>query len=69
MTAEEKAKIKEWEAYKRNLLASLPVEIGLTEAEKARKRAYLEKHPVEWIRYFFEEHAGSPFADFHLRAA
>ena len=68
MTAEEKAKIKEWEAYKRNLLASQPVEIGLTEAEKARKRAYLEKHPVEWIRYFFEEHAGSPFADFHLKA-
>ena len=67
-TAEEKARIKEWEAYKADILNATPVETDLTEAEKERKRAYLEARPVEWIRYFFPKYATYPFAAFQTRA-
>ena len=67
-TAEEKCKLREWEAYKADILNATPVETGLTGAEKERKRAYLEARPVEWIRYFFPKYATYPFAAFQTRA-
>lgn len=67
-TAEERYKIREWEDYKNDLLNSHPDDIGMTGAERTRKREYLERHPLEWMQYFFKEFTGSPFAPFHLQA-
>ena len=47
MTAEEKLKLREWEAYLEGIRNSTPVENGLDEAAKRRKLAWLEAHPLE----------------------
>lgn len=67
-TFEEKQKLKEWEAYKNDIASSTPVEVNLTEAEKAKKRTYLEAHPIEWIQYFFPKYTKYPFAKFQIKA-
>lgn len=67
-TYEEKQKLKEWEAYKNDIESSTPVEVNMTEAEKAKKKAYLEAHPIEWIEYFFPKYTKYPFAKFQIKA-
>ena len=67
MTAEEKARAKEWEEYKQAIAASTPVE-EMDGAARARKKAWLEARPLEWVRYFFPEYAKYPFAKFQERA-
>lgn len=66
-TATDNKALREWQEYVRDIEASTPVEINMTEAEKAKKRAYLEAHPIEWIQYFFPKYAKYPFADFQKR--
>ena len=66
-TAIDNKALREWQEYVRDIEASTPVEINMTEAEKAKKRAYLEAHPIEWIQYFFPKYAKYPFADFQKR--
>ncbi len=67
-TFEEKQKLKEWEQYLHDIASATPVESNMTEAEKARKKAYLEAHPIEWIKYFFPSYAKYEFAKFQIRA-
>ena len=68
MTAEERKKKQEWDDYLKDIANATPVEVGLSEAEKARKKAYLEKHPIEWIKYFFPNYAKYDFAPFQVKA-
>lgn len=67
-TYEEKQKLKEWEEYRRDIECATPVEVNMTEAEKTKKKMYLEAHPVEWIQYFFPMYAKYPFAKFQIKA-
>lgn len=57
----------EWEQFKDDIRKETPPE-RLSTAEKARKKAYLEKHPVEWMQYFFPNYASCPFAPFQKEA-
>ena len=66
--AEERQRLRDWKAYKENILNSTQVDITMPETEKLRQKAYLETHPVEWIRYFFPMYARYPFAKFQIRA-
>ena len=68
MTQEEKKKWKEWNDYLSDIANATPVEVNLSEAEKARKKQWLEAHPVEWIKYFFPRYAKYEFARFQVRA-
>ena len=68
MTQEEKQRLKEWKEYLKDIANATPVEVSMTESEKMRKKAQLEKHPVEWIRYFFPNYAKYDFARFHVKA-
>ena len=68
MTAEERKKKQEWDDYLKDIANATPVEVDLSEAEKARKKAKLEKDPVEWIKYFFPNYAKYDFAPFQLKA-
>ena len=68
MIQEDKNKLKEWKEYLKDIANATPVETDLSEAEIARKRAWLEARPVEWIRYFFPSYAKYPFAPFHIKA-
>lgn len=67
-TYEEKQKLKEWEEYCRDIASSTPVEVNMTEAEKAKKKIFLEAHPIEWIKYFFPKYTKYPFAKFQIKA-
>ncbi len=68
MTQEEKQRIKEWKDFLKDIANATPVEVDLSEAEKARKKAQLEKNPIEWIKYFFPNYAKYEFAPFHIKA-
>lgn len=68
MTLDEKKKLKEWNEYVADIANATPVEVNLSEAEKARKKEYLEAHPLEWIRYFFPNYAKYDFAPFQEKA-
>ena len=68
MKQEDKLKHKEWKEFLRDIANATPVEADLTEAEKARKKAKLEKDPIQWIKYFFPNYAKYEFAPFQLKA-
>lgn len=67
MKQEDKSALRNWEEYKADISNSTPVE-NLSEAEIQKKKAYLEAHPVEWIKYFFPKYTKYEFAPFQLRA-
>ena len=40
----------------------------MTAAEREKHREYLEKHPIEWIKFFFPNYVKYEFADFQKKA-
>lgn len=66
--AETNQQLKLWEEQVRSIMSATPVDTSMSEAEKIRMRSYLEKHPSEWMSYFFPMYAKYRFANFHLRA-
>ncbi len=60
--------LKNWDAYKRDIESSTPVDPSRTPAEIEKHRLYLEDHPVEWIKFFFPKYTEYEFAKFHLKA-
>lgn len=67
MTTEEREALKGWEKFHAALQADVPME-HKNETEKTKFLTYLEKHPIEWIQYFFPDYAKSPFAPFQVNA-
>ena len=67
MRQEDKLSLRNWEEYKADINNSTPVE-NLSEAEVTRKKAYLEAHPIEWIKYFFPKYAKYEFVPFQIKA-
>ena len=68
MKQEDKLKHKEWKEFLKDIANATPVEADLSEAEKVRKKAKLEKDPIQWIKYFFPNYAKYEFAPFQLKA-
>lgn len=66
MRERERRALAKWQAYCEDLKNEVPVDVGMSVAEKAAKRAYLEAHPVEWIKFFLSKYAKYEFAPFHL---
>jgi hypothetical protein len=60
--------LREWEELKENIKNATPVDASMSPAEIEKHRVYLEKHPIEWIQYFFPKYAKYPFAPFHIKA-
>lgn len=67
MRQEDKLSLRNWEEYKADISNSTPVE-NLSEAEITKRKAYLEAHPTEWIKYFFPKYAKYKFAPFQVKA-
>lgn len=57
----------DWEKYKEDIARATPVDRNMTAAEREKHREYLEKHPIEWIKFFFPNYAKYEFADFQKR--
>ena len=64
----DKNALANWEKYKENVYRSTPVDQNMSHAEREKHRAWLEAHPVEWIKFFFPGYAKYEFADFQKRA-
>ena len=63
----DKRALQEWQQWIEDLRKETPPE-RLSALEMAKKKAYLEKHPVEWMQYFFPNYAACPFAPFQKEA-
>lgn len=66
MKERDKRALAKWQAYCEDIQNEVPVDVGLSVAEKQAKLAYLEAHPVEWIQFFLPNFAKYEFAPFHL---
>ena len=64
---DDKQALKEWRAYYENLKKDTAVD-ELSPLERTKKLEYLEKHPVEWVKFFFPKYAKSKFMPFHIKA-
>lgn len=58
----------DWEKYKEDIARATPVDRSMTAAEREKHREYLEKHPIEWIKFFFPNYVKYEFADFQKKA-
>ena len=63
----DKKALQEWTSFLENIRRETPVE-QLSESERIKKKAYLEAHPVEWMKYFFPNYASCDFAPFQIAA-
>ena len=63
----DKRALQEWQQFVEDTRKATPPE-RLSAAEKEAKKAYLEKHPIEWMQYFFPNYANCPFAPFQKEA-
>lgn len=64
----DKLALLDWDKYKEEIARATPVDKSMTTAERERHRLYLEKHPIEWIKFFFPNYAKYEFADFQKKA-
>lgn len=68
MKQEDRDALREWAEYKKSIEQSTSLDADLTPEEIEKHRMHLEKHPVEWIQYFFPKYCKYPFAPFHKDA-
>lgn len=68
MNLSDKKKLENWQEYVETIRAATPVDTSMSEAEKLRMRASLEKDPFRWMCYFFPMYAKYPFASFQKKA-
>ncbi|MEG0889937.1 MAG: hypothetical protein RSH25_15840, partial [Bacteroides sp.] len=59
LTANKKALAQDWDEFLRTIRSNTAVDFEMDEHEKARKRAHLEAHPVEWMKFFWYKYAQS----------
>ena len=59
----------DWEKYKEDIARATPVDRNMTAAEREKHREYLEKHPIEWIKFFFPNYVKYEFADFQKKCS
>lgn len=67
MIQEDKDALRKWDSFFTDLQADVPME-HKNRGELEKHKAYLEAHPIEWIKYFFPEYAKSEFAPFQIKA-
>lgn len=64
----DKTALLDWEKFKEDIDRATPVDKSMSAADREKHRRYLERHPVEWIKFFFPNYAKYEFADFQKRA-
>lgn len=64
----DKQALELWLRFHEGLAKDVPVDESLTRRDIEKKRAELEKDPVEWILYFFPAYAKYEFAPFQIKA-
>lgn len=60
--------LKDWEDFRKSILAATIVDDTETHAERVKRIARLEADDEAWFAYYFPHYVKSPPADFHKRA-
>ena len=68
MKQQDREALRIWEDYKQDSLRKGVVIVNKSRAEIERHKAWLEKRPLEWIRFFFPEFCKFDFAPFQIKA-
>lgn len=68
MRQEDRTALLDWGKYLEDIRRATPVDRTMPAAEREKHRIYLEKHPEEWIKFFFPDYAKYPFAGFQKKA-
>jgi hypothetical protein len=68
MKTVDKQAVRSWDEYLKSIREDTVVDVDLGYDEREKRRAYLEAHPVEWIKEMFPKFAKYEFANFHKRA-
>ena len=68
MKQTDKTALLDWEKYKEDIARATPVDKSMSARDREKHRLQLEKHPVEWVRFFFPNYARYEFADFQKPA-
>lgn len=64
----DKAALLDWDKFKDDIARATPVDTSMSHAQRQKHRLQLERHPLEWIRFFFPNYAKYDFAPFQQRA-
>lgn len=67
MRPKDREALKDWEAYRINILRSTPVDLDETPAEKQKRINGLLGDPVAFSKYYFPHYCKAEFAPFHKR--
>ena len=68
MKQTDKTALLDWEKYKEDIARATPVDKSMSARDREKHRLQLEKHPVEWVRFFFPNYARYEFAEFQKKA-
>ena len=68
MKQADKIALLDWEKFKEDIARATPVDKSMSVQEREKHRLYLERHPVEWIKFFFPSYAKYEFAGFQKQA-
>ena len=68
MKQADKIALLDWEKFKEDIARATPVDKSMSAQDREKHRLYLERHPVEWIKFFFPNYAKYEFAGFQKRA-
>lgn len=60
--------VQEWDEYIRSIREDTAIDSDLDYVGREKRRAYLEAHPLEWIKEMFPKFAKYEFASFQKRA-
>lgn len=67
MKSGERSSLDKWQKYRNALQSDYGINLSFSEAERMQHRNHLEKHPTEWMKFFFPKYASSDFAPFHIK--
>lgn len=60
--------LRDWEAYRNNLVKATSIDLSESEADKQKRIARLEANPEEWFNYYFPNYYKCKPAKFHIQA-
>lgn len=67
LTLKEREALRDWELYKKNLLAATPIDLDEGVAEKQKRIAALQEDEVAFCKYYFPHHCKSEFSFHHKK--
>lgn len=68
MRIKDRASVRQWDQYKKNVLAATPVDNNETAEQQRTRMARLLANPEEWFKYYFPNYSYAEPAAFHKKA-